>query len=406
MNENKEKRSPSPTTVRPEAVLSEEDAGEYTSLKDTSTNRPEGSEQPFIKSSDSESSTSGSESAAVGLYARIARLAKQSKEDDVIGKDADGTLAQDAKRNGKPPPSPGKLKPRPPDPSTKPKVSWIHGNIPGPQQQEQQGGVKSLPVQKEKKRSSSDGSAKSEERQRMRDKNCEQQKRAGGKEEDNNGSPAKHKTQREKKSGDEKSSPSHMDHINGVVQNALRKISSFHTSSSERRSAESPKEIPKEPPKSPKVIHPHMNSEAATLLAAQLKEKTQSINRNEGTGLTKTNGLSTPKGNREKPTPPQKSKRSPSSGQSQQGSSKPLLPTSANLHKMVTPIAAHLVASDVKSPEKQDLNGSKAEDPRVEPTPKKTPIKKPPRKKGKELETSEGKTSQQKTAMMPPQVVK
>lgn len=406
MNESKEKKSPSPTIVRPEAVLSEDDAGEYTSLKDTSTNRPEGSEQPLLKSSDSEGSTSGSESAAVGLYARIARLAKQSKEDDVIGKDAEGTFAQDAKRNGKPPPSPGKLKPRPPDPSTKPKVSWIHGNIPGPQQLDQQGGVKSLPVQKEKKRSSSDSSAKSEERQRMKDKNCDQQKRADGREEDDNGSPGKHKTPREKKSGEEKSSPSHMDHINGVVQNALRKISNFHSSSSEKKSAEIPKEIPKEPPKSPKVIHPHMNSEAATLLAAQLKEKTQSINRNEGTGLTKTNGLSTPKGNREKPTPPQKSKRTPSSGQSQQGSSKPLLPTSTNLHKMVAPISADLVASDVKSPEKQDLNGSKAGDPKVEPTPRKTPIKKPPRKKGKELETSESKTSQQKTAMMPPQVVK
>lgn len=392
--------------MRPEAILSEDDAGEYTSLKDMSTNRPEGSEQPLLKSSDSEGSTSGSESAAVGLYARIARLAKQSKEDDAIGKDADGTFAQDAKRNGKPPPSPGKLKPRPPDPSTKPKVSWIHGNIPGPQQQDQQGGVKSLPVQKEKKRSSSDGSAKSEERQRMKDKNCEQQRRADGREEDDNGSPGKHKTPRERKSGDEKSSPSHMDHINGVVQNALRKISNFHNSSSEKKSAESPKEIPKEPPKSPKVIHPHMNSEAATLLAAQLKEKTQSINRNEGTGLTKTNGLSTPKGNREKPTPPQKSRRTPSGGQTQQGSSKPLLPTSTNLHKMVAPITADLVAPDAKSPEKQDLNGSKAEDPKVEPTPKKTPIKKPPRKKGKELETSEGKTSQQKTAMMPPQVVK
>lgn len=395
MNDNKEKKSPSPT----EAVLSEDDAGEYTSLKDTSTNRPEGSEQPLLKSSDSEGSTSGSES--VGLYARIARLAKQSKEDDVIGKEADSTLAQDAKRNGKPPPSPGKLKPRPPDPSTKPKVSWIHGNIPGPQQQDQPGGGKSLPVQKEKKRSSSDGSAKSEERQRMKDKNCEQQKRADPREED------EHKTPREKKCGEEKSSPSHMDHINGVVQSALRKISSFHSSSSEKKSAESPKETPKEPPKSPKVIHPHMNSEAATLLAAQLKEKTQSINRNEGTGLTKTNGFSTPKGHREKPTPPQKSKRTPSGGQSQQGSSKPLLPTSSNLHKMVAPITADLVASDVKSPEKQDLNGSKAEEePKVEPTPKKTPIKKPPRKKGKESETPESKTSQQKTAMMPPQAVK
>lgn len=406
MNENKEKHSPSPTTARPEAVLGEDDAGEYTSLKDTSVNKPEGSEQPLLKSSDSEGSTSGSESTTVGLYARIARLAKHSKEDDVISKDADGTFAQDAKRNGKPPPSPGKPKPRPPDPSTKPKVSWIHGNIAGPPQQEQQGGIKSVAMQKEKKRSSSDGSAKSEERQRMKDKSSEQQKRADGREEEDNGSPGKYKTPRDKKSGEEKSSPSHMDHINGVVQNALKRISNFHSSSSEKKSAESPKETQKEPPKSPKVIHPHINSEAATLLAAQLKEKTQSINRNEGTGLTKTNGLSTPKGNREKPTPPQKSKRTTSGGLSQQGCSKPLLPTSTSLHKMVAPVTADLVAPDVKSPEKQDLNGSKAEDPRVDPTPKKTPIKKPPRKKGKELETSESKTPQHKTAIMPPQVVK
>lgn len=407
LNDSKEKRSPSPTTVRPEAVLSEDDAGEYTSLKDTSVSKAEGSEQTLLKSSDSEGSTSGSESTAAGLYARIARLTKQSKEDDV-----DGAFAQDAKRNGKPPPSPGRPKPRPPDPSTKPKVSWIHGNIAGSPQQEQQPGTKVLPVQKEKKRSSSDGSAKSEERQRMKDKSSEQQKRGDRKEEDDSGSPTKHKTPRDKKTGEEKSSPSHMDHINGVVQNALKKISSFHSSSSEKKSAESPKETPKEPlkdpPKSPKVIHPHMNSEAATLLAAQLKEKTQSINRNEGTGLTKTNGLSTPKGTREKPTPPQKSKRTPSGGLSQQGSSKPLLPTSTSLHKMVAPVTADLAAPDAKSPEKQDLNGSRAEDPKVDPTPKKTPIKKPPRKKGKEgtLETPESKTPQQKTAMMPPQVVK
>lgn len=408
MNDSKEKRSPSPATAKPEAVLNEDDAGEYTSLKDTSVTKPEGSEQPLLKSSDSEGSTSGSESTTAALYARIARLSKQSKEDDGNGKDGDGTPTPDAKRNGKPPPSPGKPKPRPPDPSTKPKVSWIHGNITGSPQLEQQGGIKALAVQKEKKRSSSDGSAKSEDRQKMKEKNCEQQKKQEGKEAEVNGSPSKHKFLRGKKSGDEHSSPSHMEHINGVVQNALKKISSFHSSSSEKKSADSPKETPKEPPKSPKVIHPHMNSEAATLLAAQLKEKTQSINRNEGTGLTKTNGLSTPKGTREKPTPPQKAKRTPSSGLSQQGSTKPLLPTSSSLQKMVAPVTTDLGTPEVKSPEKQDLNGSRAGDPKSDPTPKKTPIKKPPRKKGKEgaLDTSESKTPQQKTAIMPPQVVK
>ncbi|XP_019954928.1 scavenger receptor class F member 2 [Paralichthys olivaceus] len=409
VNESKEKCSPSPAAERPEAVPNEEDAGEYTSLKDTSITKAEGSEQPLIKSSDSEGSTSGSESTTAALYARIARLSK-SKEDDGSGKDGEGAPTPDTKRNGKPPPSPGKPKPRPPDPSTKPKISWIHGNATGTPQPEQQGqgGMKVLAVPKEKKRSSSDGSAKSEERQKMKERNREQQKKQEGKEADANGSPSKHKPLRGKKSGDEHSSPSHMEHINGVVQNALKKISNFHSSSSEKKSSDSPKETPKEPPKSPKLIHPHMNSEAATLLAAQLKEKTQSINRNEGTGLTKTNGLSTPKGNREKPTPPQKAKRNPSSGLCQQGSTKPLLPTSSSLQKMVAPVTTDLGTPEAKSPEKQDLNGSRSGDPALDPTPKKTPIKKPPRKKGKEgtLETPESKTPQQKTAIMPPQVVK
>ncbi|XP_061623387.1 scavenger receptor class F member 2 isoform X3 [Phyllopteryx taeniolatus] len=396
VNESKEKRSHSPETEKPEAAPAVEDAGEYTSLKDTSVVKPEGGDQPVLKSSDSESSTSGSEYAAATLYARIARLSKQSKEDENIGKDGD-LPNPEYKRNGKPPPSPGKPKPRPPDPSTKPKVSWIHGSTPQPEQQGQ-AGIKALTVPKEKKRSPSDVSAKSE-------KSSDQQRKHDG---DTHGSPNKHKPLRGKKSGDEHSSPSHMEHINGVVQSALRKISNFHTTSSEKKSTDTSKETHKDPPKSPKVIHPHMNSEAATLLAAQLKEKTQSINRNEGTGLTKTNGLSTPKGTRERPTPPQKAKRTPSTGLSQQGSTKPLLPTSNSLQKMVAPITTDHGTPEAKSPEKQDLNGSRAGDPVADATPKKTPIKKPPRKKGKEatLDTPESKTPQQKTAIMPPQMVK
>lgn len=405
VNESKEKRSPSPRTEKP-PVDNEEDAGEYTSLKDTSITKPEGHEQQPLKACESsEGSTSGSESTATVLYARIARGSKQSKDDEGSGKDVDNTLTPEAKRNGKPPPSPGKPKPRPPDPSTKPKVSWIHGNTTGSPQPDEQGQRKSLSVPKEKKgRSSSDGSSKSEERQKMKEKHREQ-KKAEAKEVDANGSPSKHKPLRGKKSGDESSSPSHIEHINGVVQNALKKISYFHISSSEKKSAEIQKETPKEPPK---VLHPHMNSEAATLLAAQLKEKTQSINRNEGTGLSKTNGLSTPKGTREKPTPPQKAKRTSSTGSGQQGATKPLLPTTSSLQKMVAPITADSETLEPKSPEKQDLNGSKAGDSTSDSTPKKTPIKKPPRKKGKDgtLETSEAKTPQQKTAIMPPQIVK
>lgn len=398
MSETKEKRTPSPATEKSEAIPNEDDAGEYTSLKDTSVTKPDGSEQPLLKSSDSEGSTSGSESTTAALYARIARLSKQSKEDDGNAKDGDGTLTPEVKRNGKPPPSPGKLKPRPPDPSTKPKVSWIHGSNTGSHLPEQQGVMKALAVPKEKKRSASESSSKSEERQKMK----EQVKEAEA-----NGLPGKHKPLRGKKSGDEHSSPSHMDHINGVVQNALKKISNFHSSSPEKKSAGSPKQTIKEPPKSPKVIHPHMNSEAATLLAAQLKEKTQSINRNEGTGLMKTNGLTTPKSIQEKPTPPQKAKRTPSGGVNQQGSTKPLLPTSNSLQKMVAPVTANFGTPESKSLEKQDFNGSRVGD-SSDPTPKKTPIKKPPRKKGKEgaFETPESKTPQQKTAIMPPQVVK
>lgn len=403
VNDVKEKQSPGPAEEL-EDGLNEEDAGEYTSLKDTSVSKPE----PLLhKSSDSEGSNSGSESTASALYARIARLSKQSKEDEGSGKDGDGAPTPEAKRNGKPPPSPGKPKPRPPDPSTKPKVSWIHGNTTGSPLAEQQGGIKSFVVTKEKKRSSSDGSSKSEERQKMEEKSRDRQKNQDWKETDANGSPSKHKPLRGKKSGEGHSSPSHMEHINGVVQNALKKISNFHNSSPEKKSADNPKQTPKEPPKSPKVIHPHMNSEAATLLAAQLKEKTQSINRNEGSGLTKTNGLSPPKGNREKPTPPQKAKRTASSGLGQQGSTKPLLPTSSSLQKMVAPVTNSFGTPEAKSPEKQDLNGSRTGD-LLDPTPKKTPIKKPPRKKGKEgtSETAEIKTPQQKTAIMPPQVVK
>ena len=237
----------------------------------------------------------------------------------------------------------------------------------------------------------------------------QQQKNQEQRESEAVSSPGRAKPQRGSRSGEESGSPTHMEHINGVVQNALKKISGFHGSSSEKK--EPAKEPAKEPPRSPKVLHPHMNSEAATLLAAQLKEKTQSINRNEGTGLTKTNGLNaTPKAYREKPTPPQKAQRTSSSGAGQQGGTKPLLPTSSSLQKPAPPrsVTPDLGPTEAKSPDKQDLNGSKAAEPTSEPAPKKTPMKKPPRKKGKEstLETSEVKTPQPKTAIMPPQIVK
>lgn len=356
----------------------DDDAGEYTSLKETPPSKQgtgDGSDQPLLKSTDSEGSTSGSESAAGALYARIARLSKQSKEDE-------DSSASEVKGNGKPP-SPERTKPRPPDPSTKPKVSWIHGTAAGTNQSDK-GKGETPPV--EKKRSSSEKSGKTKDKKSQESKGTE----AGD-------SPSKSKPQKGR------TVEEHREHINDVVQNALKKISNFH---SEKKTSEKKEDTPKEqPPKSPKIMHPHMNSEAATLLAAQLKEKTQSINRNEGLVGVKTNGLSTaPQVQREKPTPPQKAKRSV--GTAQQGSTKPLLPTTGSLQKMVGP-----VTDTAETPEKQpSMNGSKTVEVAVtgDSTPKKTPIKKPPRKKGKEggnPPDAEIKTTP-KTAIMPPQVVK
>lgn len=359
----------------------DDDAGEYTSLKETAPAKQgggDGSDQPLLKSTDSEGSTSGSESAAGALYARIARLSKQSKEDE-------DSSTVEIKGNGKPP-SPERTKPRPPDPSTKPKVSWIHGTAAGTNQSDK-GKGETPPV--EKKRSSSEKSGKTKDRKSQESKTTE----AGD-------SPSKSKPQKGR------TVEEHREHINGVVQNALKKISIFPSGEKKAAAAEKKEDTPKEqPPKSPKIMHPHMNSEAATLLAAQLKEKTQSINRNEGLVGVKSNGLSTtPQVQREKPTPPQKAKRSV--GTPQQGSTKPLLPTTGSLQKMVGP-----VTDTAETPEKQpSMNGSKTVEVAVmgDSTPKKTPIKKPPRKKGKEggnPADAEIKTTP-KTAIMPPQVVK
>ncbi|XDV21409.1 hypothetical protein PO909_026509 [Leuciscus waleckii] len=313
MNESCEKKSSSAAQELSSSPI-DEDAGEYTSLKDTRETTKQyvsdGSEQPLLKSSDSEGSTSGSESTIGAVYAHVARLSKHSKEEE------DTASPEKTKE---------KTKPRPPDPSTKPKVSWIHGTS-GTNPTEQ-----SQTPSPQKEKNNSEGSGKADEKLRFKEKSSKN---------------------REK----------HQD----------------------------------EPPKSPKIMHPHMNSEAATLLAAQLKEKTQSLNRNDGhTVGVKPNGVSTPQANREKPTPPQKTKRSAT------GTNKPLLPTSGNLQKMVAPISDS--SPEPKSPEKQGLNGTRVEG---DATPKKTPIKKPPRKKGKEgtMET-EGKTTP-KTAIMPPQTVK
>lgn len=365
MNENCEKQNSS-AAQEISSTPNDEDAGEYTSLKDTRETTKQyvsdGSEQPLLKSSDSEGSTSGSESTIGAVYAHVARLSKHSKEEE------DTASPEKTKE---------KTKPRPPDPSTKPKVSWIHGTSgTNPTEQSQ-----TPSPQKEKKKNNSEGSGKADEKQRSKEKSSKnKEKNQDSKKADGPESPSKSKSH---KASDT------IEHLNGTFQNALKKIGNFH-------SDKKTNDTNKDPPKSPKIMHPHMNSEAATLLAAQLKEKTQSLNRNEGLTVgVKPNGVSTPQANREKPTPPQKTKRSAT------GTNKPLLPTSSNLQKMVAPISDS--SPEPKSLEKQGVNGTRVEG---DATPKKTPIKKPPRKKGKEgtLET-EGKTTP-KTAIMPPQTVK
>lgn len=338
----------------------DDDAGEYTSLKDTTKQYVnDGSEQPLLKSSDSEGSTSGSESTIGAVYAHVARLSKYSKEEE------DNTSPEKTKE---------KTKPRPPDPSTKPKVSWIHGtSATNPTEQSQ-----TPSPQKEKRKNDSESSGKLDEKQRPKEKSSKnREKHQDSKKADGPESPSKSRSQKASET---------IEHLNGTFQNALKKIGNFH-------SDKKTNDTNKDPPKSPKIMHPHMNSEAATLLAAQLKEKTQSLNRNEGLTVgIRPNGVSTPQANREKPTPPQKTKRSAT------GTNKPLLPTSSNLQKMVAPIS-----DSTPEPKSPGVNGTKVEG---DATPKKTPIKKPPRKKGKEgtLET-EGKTTP-KTAIMPPQIVK
>uniref|UniRef100_A0A8C9TFA2 Scavenger receptor class F member 2 n=1 Tax=Scleropages formosus TaxID=113540 RepID=A0A8C9TFA2_SCLFO len=318
------------------AASTNEDAGEYTLLKDLGSSKQstvDNGETPLLKSSDSEGSSTGSEPTSGALYARVARLSKQSKDEE----DQRGV---ETNTEGKAS-SPERTKPRPPDPSTKPKISWIHSTSGAGQAEKGQ----SLATPKEKKRTSSEPSGKGEERQRMKEKT------------------GKHREPR-------------------------------HPELKEPETPWSPGKACSE------VVHPHMSSEAATLLAAQLKEKTQSISRNEGN--VKPNGLSIPQAQREKPAPPQKAKRS--SAGLNQSPCKPLLPATSSLQKMVAPVSDALPLES-KSPEKPDSNCSRASE-AGDLTPKKTPIKKPPRKKGKEGTLDIETKTVPKTAIMPPQMVK
>ncbi|XP_074966863.1 scavenger receptor class F member 2 isoform X2 [Phalacrocorax aristotelis] len=380
------------------APASGEEAGEYTFLKETGSVRAfpaDSSETPLLKSSDSERSSCGSGSAGAALYARVARLSKQSKEEE--------DAVTEPRSPGKPP-SPERTKPRPPDPATKPKVSWIHSrynssqsnSLPAPSRSPERAAAQSgSPEQGQglakRKRSPSETSAgmqgRAEEKgsTRGKEKAQKQPKEPGvpeGKASLAGEPQSPSKPKQRSKAGSEPT-----ESINGAVQNAFRKMGAFQP---ERRVGDN-RDAPRSPSTSKsrsEPLHPHLASE----LAAQLKEKTQSLNK--GDGGTRANGVGA---QREKPTPPQKAKRSVATGS--QKTSKPLLPTSPHLQKLI-PGAAEPAAGEPKRVEKPSTGSSQDQALPNEQTAKKTPIKKPPRKKSREASLE-----QPRAAAVPAQAV-
>lgn len=408
VSESKEKGTSCSLLEKLTPPIITEEAGEYTFLKETGSVKAfqaDSSETPLLKSSDSERSSCGSGSASGALYAKIARLSKQSKDEDENTMDTKSPVI-----SGKPP-SPERIKPPPPDPSTKPKVSWIHGrynanqsnSLPAPSRSPERALMQpdcSEPTQglAKRKRSPSETSAslhaKADEKCSMRSKEKAQKHLKELNFPENKASLCGEPQLPSKPKQRNKTSSEQMENINGAVQNALKKIGSYHP---EKKGGEG-KEAPKSPnlskPRS-ETIHPHLSSEAATLLAAQLKEKTQSLNK--GDSSTRQNGMSPLQSQREKPTPPQKAKRSVATNN--QKSSKPVLPTSPNLQKLISPVSETMV-SETKRAEKQNSGSSQEQAPLSDQASKKIPIKKPPRKKSREATLE-----QPKAAIMPPQMV-
>lgn len=364
MLESKE-RAPAPGHSPVEKLalpISEEEAGEYTVLKESSSAQADSSETPLLKSSDSERSSCGSGSASGALYARIARLSKQSRDED------DSALESKSAK----PPSPERAKPPPPDPSTKPKVSWIHSkynsnqsnSLPAMGGSDPSEHKQGLAKRKRSPSETSAGAARGKDRAPKPPKEL---------------SPASDQQSPSRPRQRHKASPEQAENLNGAVQSVVKRMGGHPAP--DRRGGEAPRSPAHSKPRA-EALHPHLSSEAATLLAAQLKEKTQSLNRGEG--AARQNGVSPLPAQREKPTPPQKAKRSVAT--SGQKSSKPALPTSPHLQKLVSPVAEAASAGEPRRVEKQGAGSGSQE-----PAPKKTPIKKPPRKKGREAAAEQAK---------------
>ncbi|XP_029142522.1 scavenger receptor class F member 2-like, partial [Protobothrops mucrosquamatus] len=358
-----------PQPLRKGPATETEEAGEYTVLKENPPGPADSGEAPLLKSSDSERSSCGSGSVSGALYARIARLSRQSREEE----EAPVAEPRPAK-----PPSPERAKPPPPDPSTKPKVSWIHhkynaaqsNTLPAPGAAELQ--AERRPGPSKRKRSPGEVA-------RAKERAPRPPQEPGSPE----GPPGPAQARQRSRTG-----PEPAENLNGALHSALKRMGGAGV---ERRPAEAPRS-----PAQPKAP-PGFSAEAATLLAAQLKEKTQSLQRGEAGA--RPNGMSPLPAQREKPAPPQKARQAGTAPGQKAG--KPLLPTSAPLQKLLGP--GDPPAAEPKSGEKP--GGSGGGSPEAIPAPgdpavKKTPIKKPPRKKGRE-----GLAEPPKAAAPPPQTV-
>lgn len=249
------------------------------------------------------------------------------------------------------PKSSERIKPRPPDPSTKPKVSWIHGST-------EPGQIQTCPAVTGEKQSAR---KKGSKHRQVRPEKAVAIDEAAAPEE---------KTTTKNRPG-----LVPLEHINGAVQSVFRKMSSFRA----EKKATNSNETPLSSPSSSQGSEQKVNSEAASRLAAQLKEKTQSLSRSEGTSCEQ-QSPSRLQFHKVKPSIPQKG--------SQPGEGKALLPAANSIQRPVSDTHSN-VAKSLKKEESE--NG----DVKV----KKTPIKKPPRKKDKE-EHSHLKADQ-KVSMMP-----
>lgn len=251
-------------------------------------------------SSDSERSASSVEGPGGALYARVAR--RQARPARARGETGGLSLS----------PSPERRKPPPPDPATKPKVSWIHGKhgattataarAPSPPPP----GLEAAPSPSKRKRTPSDTSARPDEP----------------------GSPrARDPTPRPPGLAEEGPAVA-------APSPPRARARGRGPGLSEPTDAGGP---------------PRSAPEAASMLAAELRDKTRSLGRAEGTLGAQ--------GPREKPAPPQKAKRSVLSASLARAPPAPEAP------------GAEKAAAGVPVPD----------------TPrKKTPIQKPPRKKSRE----------------------